>query len=360
MSIKRILVTGAGGSPGVNFIKSLRHAPEEYHVVAVDANLHHLQWPDADRKFLVPPCSHPDYLDILNQIIAVEKIDLVHAQPDIEVRAISASRDRIHAKTYLPPHATIETLQDKYLTGKLWASAGIRSRPTAVVDSLSDITSASAEFGFPFWMRASSGAGARGSTLVTNQEVAVHWLSYWRARGEDWQFIAEEYLPGRDIAWSSLWENGQLITSQGRERLEYIYPHLAPSGRTGTPIVARTLNDAAVNEIAMRCVLAVDLKATGIFSVDLREDRDGRPIPTEINCGRFFTTSFFFTQAGLNMPYLYVKKAFGEEIPVTPQLNALPPGLHWIRHIDCPTVLIREEDLSCDIPCPQHSQLIAA
>jgi carbamoyl-phosphate synthase large subunit len=358
--MKRILVTGAGGSPGVNFIQSLRNAPEPFYIVAADANLHHLQWPDADRKLLVPPCSHPEYIEILKAIIRDERIDFVHAQPDIEVRAISAARDVLGARTHLPDRSTIETLQDKYSTGVKWANAGIRNRPTVVIRDGADLPSAVEQLGLPFWMRASSGAGARGSTLVTNAAVGYHWFSYWQARGESWEFIAEEYLPGRDIAWSSLWEDGQLITSQGRERLEYIYPHLAPSGRTGTPIVARTLNDEAVNEIAQRCVLAIDPRATGIFSVDLREDVNGNPIPTEINCGRFFTTSFFLTRAGLNMPYLYIKWAFGEAIPEVPATNALSEGLHWIRHIDCPTVLVMEEDLQCDSYCPTLSPAIAA
>jgi carbamoyl-phosphate synthase large subunit len=360
MSIKRILVTGAGGSPGVNFIQSLRESPERFYVVAADANMHHLQWPDADRKVLVPPCSHPEYIEILNEIIDEDGIEMVHAQPDVEVRRISAAREQLHARTWFPEHRVIDILQDKFETGKRWAAAGIRNRPTLSINTRSDLANAATQLGFPFWMRASSGAGARGSTLVTNQAVGYHWLSYWRARGESWNFIAEEYLPGRDLAWTSLWENGRLITSQGRERLEYIYPHLAPSGRTGTPIVARTVNDEAVNEISTRCVLAIDPNATGIFSVDLREDASGNPIPTEINCGRFFTTSLFFSRAGLNVPYMYVKRAFGESIPLTPQFNALPEGLHWIRHIDCPTVLISEEELTCDSRCPMPLVSIAA
>lgn len=360
MTVKRVLVTGAGGSPGVNFIQSLKEAPEPIEVVAADCNAHHLQWPPVTKKHLVPPCSHPEYIEALNEIIELEGINFVHPQPDVEVAILSRHRDQLHARTFFAKRSTIEILQDKALTGALWERAGIRSRPTLVIENGEDLCAAACRLGYPFWLRASTGAGARGSTLVENLDTAIHWIGYWRARGCDWQFIAEEYLPGRDYAWQSLWQDGELVTSMARERLEYIYPHLAPSGRTGTPIVAATVHDARLNEMGIRCVKAVDPKATGIFSVDLRESVEGEPVPTEINCGRFFTTSLFFTRAGINMPYLYVKMGFGEKIPAVAPVNPVPAGLLWLRHMDCPTVLIREEKIQCQTPWSKQSIAMSA
>jgi len=360
MAAKRILVTGAAGSPGVNFIQSLQEAPEKIDIIAVDCNSYHLQWVNVKKRFLVPMCDHPEYIDCLNDIIEREGVDMVHPQPDVEVRAIGENRHRLMARTLLPSQGSIRILQDKNLSGQIWLKAGIRQNPTMPVAGWDDLVAAASSIGMPFWMRATQGAGARGSTLVENLETAYHWLRYWRARGSDWQFIAEEYLPGRDYAWQSLWMNGRLITSQGRERLEYIYPFLAPSGRTGTPTVARTVHNEEVNEIATRCVLAVDPHATGIFSVDLRENADGHPIPTEINAGRFFTTSLFFTRAGLNLPHLYLKLAFCEPYKEYPAYNPLPEGLHWIRHIDCVAALVPDEALLQEASWSPSTHAVAA
>ena len=41
-----------------------------------------------------------------------------------------------------------------------------------------------------------------------------------------WKFIAQEYLPGKNVAVHTLWKKGELIVAQARERLEYIYPYL--------------------------------------------------------------------------------------------------------------------------------------
>jgi carbamoyl-phosphate synthase large subunit len=214
-----------------------------------------------------------------------------------------------------------------------------------VINAPEDLFLARQVLGLPYWLRASRGAGGAGSTPVEDVRAAEHWIEYWRCRGKDWTFVAHKYLPGRNFAFQSLWEGGEVVVSQVRERLEYIYPYLAPSGVTGTPALAVTVHRDDVNEIATRCVRAVDPRATGVFCVDLKEDDHGRPVPTEINAGRFFTTSYFFTRAGVNMPYIYVKMGFGEEVPSLPRYNALPEGLFWIRHIDCPALLKREEDL---------------
>ncbi len=54
--MRRILVTGAGGSAAANFVHSLRLASE-------------------------PSAVEPDYLDALNALIESEEVELVHPQP---------------------------------------------------------------------------------------------------------------------------------------------------------------------------------------------------------------------------------------------------------------------------------------
>jgi len=86
--------------------------------------------------------------------------------------------------------------------------------------------------------------------------------------------------------------------------------------------------------------LAVDDKPDGLFGVDMAYDKNGVPNPTEINIGRFFTTHEFFTQAGLNMPEMFVKLGYNESVPVLEKnTNPLPDGLVWIHGMDFLPVL---------------------
>ncbi len=257
---------------------------------------------------------------------------------------------------FLPPKETVRICQDKHESAKIWKDHGFPSVKSIVLhaDSLEDdIALAFEELGPKLWIRATEGAGGTGSTPADTPDVVSHWIRYWEGRGKDWTFIAQEFLPGDNIAFQSVWNHGKLITSQARERLEYIYPYLAPSGVTGTPVVARTVHNEHVNSMATKAVLAVDPDATGVFCVDIKFNKEGEPMPTEINIARFFTTSYFFSHAGMvyhreyaNMPWLMIRLAFGESIPENiPQYNALPEDLYWVRHINCGHFLIEKDKL---------------
>lgn len=348
--MKRVLVTGAGGPAGINFVMSLKIAPEKIFVVGTEANSYFIHLAPTDKKYLVPNAAEPSYIAKLNEIIRKERVEFVHAQPDVEVAAISENREKLEAKVFLPSRRAVGVCQDKLESAKVWEKSNIPVAKFLELQNEKDVNKAFEELGSPIWIRARYGAGGRGSTLAHNKDTAFAWIKYWKSRGMNWQFIAQEYLPGRNIGFHSLWKNGELIVSMARERIEYIYPNLAPSGVTGTPAVQRTIHDDKVNEIGTKAVLAIDKDFTGIACVDLKENREGVPCVTEINAGRMFTTSFFFSYASKvlrgdyfgNIPYLYVKLAFGEQIPHMPKYNVLPENIYWIRHLDAPAKIVKD------------------
>ena len=346
--MKRILVMGAAGPAGINFIESLGLADEQMYVIGADANRFHIEWLNTGRVVLSPLAGDSGYDEFLLSLVEREGIEFAHAQPDIEVRALSCLRSelrRLGCSVFLPEERTLDVCQDKLKSAVIWSESGMPSAGYLAIDSEQDLHEAADRLGLPFWLRATVGDSSRGSTPVESIDTARHWLDYWKAREVSWKWIAQEYLPGRNIAFQSLWREGELIVSQARERIEYIYPRLAPSGVTNTPVVAKTIHDEAVNRAASMAVRSIDAKANGVYCVDLKESAGSEIIPTEINAGRFFTTSMFFSMAGCNMPYQYVKMGFGEEPDRMPEYNAVEPDLYWIRHIDCPAVLVKETDL---------------
>jgi len=348
--VKRILCTGAGGPAGINFVQSLRAAPERMTIIGTEANKFYVHLAPTKKRYLVPRAIDRSYIDSLNAIIRSEKIDFLHAQPDVEVEAVSENRERIEAAVFLPSKASVRACQDKLESAKIWKQKRVPVAQTIELQNDHDIRRAFQEFGSPIWIRARHGAGGKGSTPAENQETAVSWIRYWRSRNVKWAFIAQEHLPGRNIAFHSLWLDGELVTSMARERVEYIYPYLAPSGIMGTPAVQRTVHDEAVNRIGTEAVLAIDSKFSGIASVDLKENEGGVPCVTEINPGRMFTTSYFFSFASkvirgdycANIPYLYTRLAFKESVPQMPKYNILPPDIYWIRHMDAPARLVKD------------------
>ncbi|HEX3036476.1 MAG TPA: carboxylate--amine ligase [Thermodesulfobacteriota bacterium] len=331
--MKRILITGAGGTPSTNFVRSLREAPEPFYIIGVDCNKYYLQRAETDEKYLIPEAGESDYIPVLRSIIEDTGAQLVYSQPDPEIYLISLHRDELGALTFLPDHRTIEVCQNKFDSFLKWKQAGLKVPETIMVETERDLECAFEEFGTPIWLRAIvSPGGGKGSFRAKNLRVARAWLDFCEGWGN---FTAAKCLQPDSITWSSLWNQGELVVAQGRKRLYWEFGNRAPSGVTGITGTGITVSDQALDKIALRAIVAIASCPNGIFSVDLTYDEDGIPNPTEINIGRFFTTHLFFTRAGVNMPYLFVKLAFDEPLPTLPcKINPLTPNLAWIRGMD--------------------------
>jgi carbamoyl-phosphate synthase large subunit len=344
--VSRILVTGAGGAPAANFVDSLRQADEEFHIVGADANRYMLELAPVDARYLLPTTHDPSYVDELNAIVDAEQISFVHAQPDQEVHLLARRRDELRARTFLPSSETVELCQDKARLATALRDAGAPSPDSLVATSRATLVEAARtivrEHGRA-WVRARRGAGSRAALPVSSGDLAGHWADYWVSeRGLTYEdFMVSQFLPGAEYAYQSLWRDGELVSAGVRERVEYLFGRLYPSGQSSSPSVARTVVRPDVEEAAAAAVLAADEAPTGVFCVDLKEDAAGRPLVTEINAGRFFTTSNFFARAGLNMPYWYVKLGLGEALPDVSG-KRLDEGLYWIRMVDAGYKLVRE------------------
>jgi biotin carboxylase len=324
----RVCVLGAGGPAGVNWCRALKKAGHE--VIADDLEEAHLIWTDpyAVRGSAVRGLSR--------------RGDVMHAVPDPLVEKLAAltewdMRTGEVTVALVPSLKVVLRCQHKLNTIQTLEQAGCRSGAIPIQDPLPDyLHQAKDKFGLPFWLRATRGAGARGATLVDDLRTGFHWIRYWQTRNTDWEWIAEEYLPGRDYAWTGIYKDGKLVTSFARERLEYIYPNLAPSGLTGTPTRARVVHDNLVNARAEQAVNAVDPCPSGIYGVDLRESAHHTPVVTEINAGRGGTTTGLWSiwMGGPNLADIHARLAVGERVDVQKR-DAFPEGLELRRHIDC-------------------------
>jgi len=335
--MKRILVCGAGGSPATNFVRSLRDASEPYFLVGTDADPFTLQRAETDVRLLLPRADDPRYLSALNAIIQEHQVEFVHAQNDAELEFLSENREHVMAKTWLPSKETVRTCVDKFMSYEAWQASGVPVPKTMLISSEEDLKRAFSEVGPRIWLRNRKGAAGNGAFPTEDFSEALEWLNLHN--GWD-QFTAATCLTKDTVTWMSLWQGGELVVAQGRKRLSWELGNRAPSGVTGVTGTGVTYGDAILDDIAERAVRAIDPMPDGIFSVDCTYDEDGLPRVTEINIGRFFTTHYFFTKAGLNMPDLYVRLALGEAAPpLENRYNPLPSGLVWVRGVDFEPIL---------------------
>lgn len=345
----RILLTGVGGSAASNVFDALSLSPQNYEFFGSDASPYMLALSSLPNKFLVPRASHPDYLPALRRMISNLQIDALIAQPDPEVMLISKHRHDLPVGTFLPDHQSIELAADKALAAEAFRNNGTPVPLSIAVTSIEQLVDSCHKLldtHDKLWIRATKGAGSRAALPISSSDQAINWVRWWieERNLSVSDFMVSEFLSGREFAVQTVWQDGQLVVAQARERLEYLYGFLAPSGQSSTPSVAKTVSDPVIYDIALSAIRALSPLPNGIFCVDMKCNSMGTPCVTEINTGRFFTTSNFFAHAGVNMPEMAIRAALGERLPAL-GVNPLRDDLYWIRMVDMGFRLVTEDQL---------------
>jgi len=350
----KILIAGAGGPASEGVIRSLLEAEATYPLIGVGSDRDDLVLSRAPTKYLVPRATENSYFSELTKIIKYEKPCFIHAQNDREVLEVSRFREELAelgTRTFLPKHSTIEICVDKWKSHSAFKAAGIKVPKNAKIFNEEDLHNAfkdlANEKGF-IWLRSNVIGGGGIGALPTNDYLfAKKWIDHHQGWSN---FLAAEMLTPETVTWLSIWHHGNLVVAQTRKRGGWVHGNRTLSGVTGVTKVGQTMSSELVNEIAISAIRSVDDCPHGIFGVDMAYDSEGIPNPTEINIARFFTTIYFFTKAGLNMPEIFIKLALGQKLePIETKLNPLPDGLLWFRGMDTEPALMTAMQFSQSI-----------
>ncbi len=350
-TLRSAVVTGAGGSAGNNVCWSLRVSPDgkSLELTGTDTERTSLQlnrW--LDNAYTIPGATSPRYTRVLNKLITRRKVQALFPQPDVEVGRVSQDRGSLDAAVFLPEPVAVTTCLDKYKALSAWSVGGLRDAPLLLQRSEKSLEKQLRSESFPRWVRAREGAGGLMSCLASSPEQVQYWAMFHWAQGFDTDFIVEEYLPGRDFCFMSLWDTGELVTSMARERLSWVGNRLVGMG--GTSKLNRVVHSDKVNTIALKAIRTITNKPHGIFCVDLKEDGAGNPHPTEINC-RFTTNIHYLTLASiklarpeLNFAWLAGRLCVGEEIPKCKQTNAFPANIWFTKNTDMGFTMVEDDE----------------
>jgi len=162
-------------------------------------------------------------------------------------------------------------------------------------------------------------------------------------------FQVSEFLPGRNLGCKMLYHNGELLRSAIAERVNYIMSKVAPSGITGNTAFGRLVNDEEVFNAAKRSMdllfKATNTKAHGFFTVDFKEDADGKPLVTEVNI-RFVAFTQCYAAGGANIPEDFMRVL--DKDPTfdrTFKLYEFEGDLIFLRDVDEQPIIMKEADL---------------
>lgn len=332
--MKKVIVTNAGRGPAINFCRSLRLAPEKYEIIGLEQSKYSILNAEVDQRYLCPDANSPEYLPFLREIIDRTKADVLYpSKTNDELWLISKNRESLNIKTFLPDDSMIQLYEDKFKTYKILKDNGIKVPKTLIINNHEDLKLAFETFPEGIWLRAIKGCGGKGSLPTNDYDLAKAWINRFNGWGI---FTASEILSKKTATWIGIWYHGELIVSQIRERLYWEYSNLAPSGVTGITGAQVTKKSPLIDEIALKSIKAINPVPHGIVAVDFTYDSNDIPNPTEIQASRFYTSTYFLTKAGLNLPYLFVKLALGEDVPVyNDKFSPLKENLLWVKFVDC-------------------------
>ncbi len=345
----RVLITSAGSAPSNNLMRSLRAGPEPIFIAGCHDDRFVLKNSAADTNYLMPPVGHRQWARALRHILKVEAVQAIIPTVDADVTVLSRERKWLDRYLLLPSASVIETCQDKYSLYTLLDNHGISVAATHKVESLKCIPKIFRQLGDarPLWCRVRKGAGGLGALPVRTPEQARDWIGYWNdMRGVQVNsFTLSEYLPGRDFGCQSIWKAGELILVKTYERLSYLVTGSQPAEVSAIAALAKTVSEQRVVDTCVRAIRLLDPRASGVFSMDLKEDAKGIPCITEINVGRFSSATNIVDLVGRhNMATTFVRLTSGESVQFR-EVYDTTEDWYMLRDIDSTPKLFHASEL---------------
>jgi carbamoyl-phosphate synthase large subunit len=344
----RLLVLGAGGAGAENLLRSLRTADASLVLLGANDDRFVLRHSAADARFVIPRPGGARFAPALRRLVSEASVDLVIPTSDRDVGALSDARAVLRGKVFLPAPRVIALCHDKYRLARALRRRGVAAPATYAVRDPERVGELFARLGHPrrAWCRPRTGTCARGGAAVASPAEARRWMAVWETMQgvPPSAFTLSAYLPGREILCQSLWHRGRMVLASTFERLAYFGADNIPSGVTSLSSLAKTVTEPGAVEVCRAAIAAVAPDASGAFSVDVKEDADGRPHVTEINAGRFFMAMTAFDRVLKHgIAQTYVRLALGEHVSVGAAYEPID-DYYMVRDMDLEPAVFHADD----------------
>ncbi len=267
----------------------------------------------ADRSYMVPRFTSPEYVPALAAICKREQIGLVFPLIDPDIPILAAHRavfEAAGARLALSPEPAVAIAADKWLTTQFFRSLGLATARAWLPDQLDP-----AQAEYPLFIKPRNGSAAQHTFKVRNARELAFFAEYVPDP------IVEELLPGPEITTDVVCDlEGAVLGVVSRRRIEV---------RSGEVAKGVTVYDPAIADACVR--IAHALPALGPITVQCMF-KDGVPHFTEINA-RFGGGVPLGVAAGVDAPRWLLARAAGLPIDI-PALGSYQAGLYMTRFDD--------------------------
>lgn len=321
-----VLVTAAGNVFMPGTLACLKNNGERnIHLVGADMSKDDTILLMCDAAYQVPRGTDPSYVDVLLDICKKEKIDILLPIMSVELEVLSKNKERFSAigtKVSVSEYNALSIANNKR---KLFDYMSEHNLPCARyyrVNSCDELRDYAKILGYPekkVCVKATEGSGSRGFRILsedmsgfqtflnekpTAATVSLAEMVNILAESDTFpELLVMEYLPGDEYSVDLLVDRGKVVVSCCRKSLRM---------ENSIMLEAIIEDNPAVNDLCAR--VSESLGLDGNIGFDIRERSDGTPVIMECN-PRITAGIPYFALAGINLPYLCVKKIMGEELP---------------------------------------------
>lgn len=288
--MKTILITGIGGLTPRSIASRIRENHPDYKLIGCDINKKAVGFfmrGLLDEYYLCPRCSAPEYFPWIEKLVEEKQIDYAFVQPESEIVAWGdyyEKNGKYPCPVFMGAKSLSVSLKDKSIMADVLEGTEFIPKTIKVTQNNPRFDEVESEIGFPCWIRATEGTGGLGSLCLNDISSYKSWLFI---NSNIPEFTVSEFLTGRHLANQMLYYDGEYVKGAALECAEYVMANVAPSRVTGNTHFGRFLNEDRVNEFCDRCIKYIEKKigvrAHGILSFDLKEDRNGELKVTEVN-----------------------------------------------------------------------------
>ncbi|MGD8426844.1 MAG: hypothetical protein PVH63_04385 [Balneolaceae bacterium] len=353
--MKNILVTGVGGPTPRSFVRAVKlggnDRSKSYRFVGVDCNPLAYGLYDCslfDAHYVVPRANEERYWSVINDIIQEENIQAAIILPEEEVLewALNSSKLKRNVITHLPDYELAKALVNKHRLHEYLEGSPLIPKFKKINPDSYDYPELTDEIGNIFWIRSTEGSSGLGSLKIESESALSQWISINEGVRE---FIATEYLPGRNLACKMLYFNDELKRTACAERVNYIMAKVAPSGVTGNTSFGRLINEPELVRLSTQALESISselgTELNGIFTVDYKEDSKGVPKITEINIRHVAFTSSI-AAGGANLPADTLEVLFSDGATDMKRIDyTYGEPLIFLRDVDSEPIVMKESDL---------------